>query len=625
MLSTYVVRSVVKAKWHHYRPCFLLWALLHALLLALLTAHAVFKARLIQHAAEQSAPATPTTTTTTQTPPTPVTNTTSAPPASSAAPSPEPPASEKAFVMWVSVVLALVSALMVGVEGVRWWRGMRLQLWLIHHNGLYRLQLAAMATALLADCVWLWISGPVNNFFLTLALLLAWWFVTFFFRPWRKFSFFTVMLHKVLLGDMLRFSTIIVLELVAFSVAMYTTFLCTPGELPEEFRDLGVTLLTLFKLMLGLGEIEVLGKAAHPWLATLLFVLFVIITYLLMLNALIAMMANTCSLVSENKVSQWELQRLSVVLLLESMLPCDRFLYNSGRAMHVAAYDLQRKELVQETRFFTKTRYTASGQAILKRKSMMHTQRFDDLYSPMTPVGNVMTSVDNVVTSTSNVMTSVGNVAHLDLLASFTHQQALLSMLKMAGLEDGPESWGHGPPSSSSKPARLPIAYQAPAKPKERASVQRKGDLPALKEHGESGQKGAGGRPSYVAVRQNLLRALLATPSTGRLPLERHTPSPCDALTAPSQSARTVAPHRVPPPEGNLGQDAKDRLRQDKQPSPHLQPKSPHAPKSILLTVQPSEKWEEGVAGARKQPWSGQVRLPSPDVYTIPHLTPANT
>jgi hypothetical protein len=48
------------------------------------------------------------------------------------------------------------------------------------------------------------VSGPDNNFFLILALLVGWWFTTFFLRPLQKFSFFTVMLQKVFLGDMLR-------------------------------------------------------------------------------------------------------------------------------------------------------------------------------------------------------------------------------------------------------------------------------------------------------------------------------------------------------------------------------------------------------------------------------------
>ena len=100
-----------------------------------------------------------------------------------------------------------------------------------------------------------------------------------------------------------RFSTIFIPELVAFSVAMHITYLPTPGPMPVEFETVGTTLMTMFKLMLGLSDVDVLYQAPEQWLAILLFVLYVVLTYSLMLNALIALMSNTCSIVSHNRVS----------------------------------------------------------------------------------------------------------------------------------------------------------------------------------------------------------------------------------------------------------------------------------------------------------------------------------
>lgn len=99
-----------------------------------------------------------------------------------------------------------------------------------------------------------------------------------------------------------RFSSIIVPELLAFSVAMQITFEAAPGPLPDSFSHLGITILTMFKLMLGLEDFGVLSDAAHPWLAVTLFILFVITNNILMINTLIAMMSATCSFISENKV-----------------------------------------------------------------------------------------------------------------------------------------------------------------------------------------------------------------------------------------------------------------------------------------------------------------------------------
>ena len=99
-----------------------------------------------------------------------------------------------------------------------------------------------------------------------------------------------------------RFSSVIIPELLAFSVAMYMIVVVTPGPLPEGFEHPGYTLITMFKLMLGMEDFSVLYKTSHDWLAITLFVLFVITNNILIFNTLIAMMASTCSLVSEEKV-----------------------------------------------------------------------------------------------------------------------------------------------------------------------------------------------------------------------------------------------------------------------------------------------------------------------------------
>jgi hypothetical protein len=49
--------------------------------------------------------------------------------------------------------------------------------------------------------------------------------------------------------------------------------------------------------MLGLGDIEFLNQARIPGLAIALYVIFVILTYVLLINSLIAMMSQTCAVV----------------------------------------------------------------------------------------------------------------------------------------------------------------------------------------------------------------------------------------------------------------------------------------------------------------------------------------
>ena len=46
---------------------------------------------------------------------------------------------------------------------------------------------------------------------------------------------------------------------------MHVAFLHTLPS-PEGFEHLGLTVMTMFKLMLGLTDIEILYEARHPWL-----------------------------------------------------------------------------------------------------------------------------------------------------------------------------------------------------------------------------------------------------------------------------------------------------------------------------------------------------------------------
>ena len=107
-----------------------------------------------------------------------------------------------------------------------------------------------------------------------------------------------------------RFSTIFIPQLLAFSVAMYITYQPSESPVPMEFATVGRTMMTMFKLMLGLSDVNVLYEAPDQWLAILLFLLYVLLTYSLMLNSLIALMSNTCSIISQNSVRRVRARKL---------------------------------------------------------------------------------------------------------------------------------------------------------------------------------------------------------------------------------------------------------------------------------------------------------------------------
>ncbi|KAK3802026.1 hypothetical protein RRG08_064619 [Elysia crispata] len=375
LISTNVVRQVVRSKWHRWRGMYYIWLAVHLLFMVGLTFYAIYRPRIEnkengdQHSLAGQ-----------------LSN-------DSIATLDSLSSAQRGLVKawpWLSLV---VSVLYIGLECIRTfclcqaWHLRRL-----YHNGLYRLILVVFSSCLFLDSLWYWFGHHTaeSNIFLILALLMGGWFLTFFLRAWRKFSFFTILFQKVLMGDMFRFSIMILLELLAFSVAMYVAYLPTsyPPGLPEEFEDIWTSILTMFRLMLGLSDVEILSKAPAPWMAVTLYVLFVLLTYVLLLNSLIAMMSQTCALVCEDPDLQWHMQRLSVLLMLETLLPL-RFRPLIGQHKLCRRYSMETGLAHQEGRYLmpvtsVQANYT-NGKAILRRQNLVRTMGFGELTLKLAP------------------------------------------------------------------------------------------------------------------------------------------------------------------------------------------------------------------------------------------------
>lgn len=193
-------------------------------------------------------------------------------------------------------------------------------------NGTFQVMFVLFGLLLIVDIpLAIWVRS-YENYLLIVAIVIGWFLFLFFLRALRPFSFFTVMIQKVLIGDLFRFSVILCCELVGFSTAMHMA-IQGASESDEEFDNFGRALLSMFKLMVGLGEMGLFYKARHPVLVILIFVTFIILTTILMINSLIAMLSRTCTELVENvgtvsaRDMHWKLQRLSMVLYIESILP----------------------------------------------------------------------------------------------------------------------------------------------------------------------------------------------------------------------------------------------------------------------------------------------------------------
>ncbi|KAJ3604697.1 hypothetical protein NHX12_029437 [Muraenolepis orangiensis] len=99
----------------------------------------------------------------------------------------------------------------------------------------------------------------------------------------------------------------------------------------------GVTfLLDLFKLTIGMGELDMIHSARYPGVFLVLLVTYIILTFVLLLNMLIALMGETVGEVSMQSKKIWKLQWATTILDIERSFPvCLRKSFRIGEMVTV--------------------------------------------------------------------------------------------------------------------------------------------------------------------------------------------------------------------------------------------------------------------------------------------------
>ena len=76
----------------------------------------------------------------------------------------------------------------------------------------------------------------------------------------------------------------------------------------RDSQTFSTFLLDLFKLTIGMGDLEMLESAKYPGVFIILLVTYIILTFVLLLNMLIALMGETVGQVSKESKHIWKLQ-----------------------------------------------------------------------------------------------------------------------------------------------------------------------------------------------------------------------------------------------------------------------------------------------------------------------------
>uniref|UniRef100_A0A673LTH5 Transient receptor potential cation channel subfamily V member 1-like n=1 Tax=Sinocyclocheilus rhinocerous TaxID=307959 RepID=A0A673LTH5_9TELE len=140
---------------------------------------------------------------------------------------------------------------------------------------------------------------------LVLCLALSWVNLLYFSRGSKNMGIYNVMIQKMVLGEIRRFLVVYMVFLIGFSAAVVTLLdervpsmgrsLFAPITGNENctkpsFKSIYYTTLEMFKFTIGMGNLEFTNQYKYIEVFYVLLILYIVMTYILMLNMLIALM-----------------------------------------------------------------------------------------------------------------------------------------------------------------------------------------------------------------------------------------------------------------------------------------------------------------------------------------------
>nr|XP_021530430.1 transient receptor potential cation channel subfamily V member 2 isoform X2 [Aotus nancymaae] len=172
------------------------------------------------------------------------------------------------------------------------------------------------------------------------ALVLGWLNLLYYTRGFQHTGIYSVMIQKVILRDLLRFLLVYLVFLFGFAVALVslsqeawrpeapTSSNATESAQPVEgqkdkentspYGNILEASLELFKFTIGMGELTFEEQLHFRGMVLLLLLAYVLLTYILLLNMLIALMNETVNSVATDSWSIWKLQKAISVLEMEN-------------------------------------------------------------------------------------------------------------------------------------------------------------------------------------------------------------------------------------------------------------------------------------------------------------------
>uniref|UniRef100_A0A671WHV9 Transient receptor potential cation channel, subfamily V, member 6 n=1 Tax=Sparus aurata TaxID=8175 RepID=A0A671WHV9_SPAAU len=156
---------------------------------------------------------------------------------------------------------------------------------------------------------------------MAVCLVLGWSNVMFFARGFEMLGPYVIMIQKIIFGDLTKFMWLSFIVLIGFSTSLWMVYMTQEPESIPAYRSFPITLFSQFELSVGLIDLPVDHTIATPPIVHVLHCTFSVVSYILLLNLLIAMMSDTHWRVAQERDELWRTQVVATTLMLERRLP----------------------------------------------------------------------------------------------------------------------------------------------------------------------------------------------------------------------------------------------------------------------------------------------------------------
>ncbi|XP_036394036.1 transient receptor potential cation channel subfamily V member 6 [Megalops cyprinoides] len=188
-------------------------------------------------------------------------------------------------------------------------------------GGPFHVILISYACVVVLLCVLRASGMPGEMVLMAISLVLGWCNVMYFARGFQMLGPYVIMIQKIIFGDLTKFMWLSVIVLIGFVSALWMWYMTQdPSSLPP-YRSFPIAFFSQFELSVGLVDLPVDHTLrTHP-VVHVLHCSFSVVSYILLLNLLIAMMSDTHWRVAQERDELWRTQVVATTLMLERRLP----------------------------------------------------------------------------------------------------------------------------------------------------------------------------------------------------------------------------------------------------------------------------------------------------------------